>query len=211
MTLTSEGFLVEEGLDQRYEVLKELGDCHASLGNHDRARHCYAEASLLAPDKAGPHVGRGVVAIQAGALSEAEEAFNEALRVDPDCSEAYCGLAMLQQQRKEFVRAFELYLKCLEKNSDNLVALLGLFQTSCQMGTFANVIHYLEVYLERHMGDVSVLFCLATLYARDNRLAEACKALDAILTLDPGHAEASLLRKEVADKLARATAETAAR
>jgi len=211
MDLTSEGFLVEEGLDQRYEVLKELGDCHASLGNYDRARHCYAEAALLAADKAGPHVGRGVVAIQGGALAEAEEAFNEALRVDPDCPEAWCGLAMLKQQCKEYVDSFDLYLKCLEKNADNLVALLGLFQTSCQMGTFAKVIHYLELYLDRHMGDVSVLFCLAALYARDNRLAEALAALDAILTLEPGHAEAAALRTEVAGKLARAAAETAAR
>jgi Flp pilus assembly protein TadD len=211
MEMTSEGFLVEEGLDQRYEVLKELGDCHASLGNHDRARHCYAEASLLAPDNPGPHVGRGVVAIQMGMLAEAEEAFNEALCVDGDCAEAYCGLAMLEQQRKEFIRSFDLYLKCLEKNGDNLVALLGLFQTSIQMGTFAKVIYYLEVYLDKHMSDVSVLFCLATLYARDNRLAEARRTLDTILTLEPGHAEASLLCAEVTDKLARAGAETAVR
>jgi tetratricopeptide (TPR) repeat protein len=204
MALTEEGFLIEEGLDQRYEVLKELGDCHTALANHDRARHCYAEASLLAPDKAGPHVGRGVVALQTGAISEAEEAFTEAVRVDPGCAEAYCGLAMLRQQLKQFASAFDLYLRCLEKNPDNLVALLGLFQSSCQMGTFSKVIHYLEIYLERHSGDVSVLFCLATLYARDNRLTEARTALDAILALDPGHAEASALRKDVVEKLARA-------
>jgi tetratricopeptide (TPR) repeat protein len=210
MALTEEGFLIEEGLDQRYEVLKELGDCHTALGNHDRARHCYAEASLLGPDKPGPYVGRAVVAMQTGATDEAEEAFSEALRVDPGCGEAYCGLAMLRQQQKEFVAAFDLYLKCLEKNADNLVALLGLFQTSCQMGTFSKVIYYLEVYLERHSGDVSVLFCLATLYARDSRLVEARTALDAILALDPAHAEASVLRKDVVEKLARA-AESVAR
>jgi tetratricopeptide (TPR) repeat protein len=211
MDMTTEGFLVEEGLDQRYEVLKELGDCHASLGNFDRARHCYAEASLLAPNRAGPHVGRGVVAIQMGCLAEAKEAFGEALSVDDHCAEAWCGLAMLEHQRQDFARAFDLYLKCLDKNSENLVALLGLFQTSCQMGTFAKVIHYLELYLDRHMGDVSVHFCLATLYARDNRLSEAADTLDRILTLDPAHAEAMALRKEVAAKMARATEEMTVR
>jgi Flp pilus assembly protein TadD len=196
----ADGFVVEEGLDQHYEVLKELGDCHTALGHFDRARQCYEEAALLAPDKPGPHVGRGVIGIQTGSLDEADRAFAEALRTDPACAEAMAGLAMVHQQRRQFDKAFDMYMKCLQRDADNLVALLGLFQTSCQMGTFAKVIYYLEVYLERHPGDTSVLFCLATLYARDGRLGQARDALRTILTLEPGNAEAAALMKEVEEK-----------
>jgi Flp pilus assembly protein TadD len=211
MELTTEGFVVEEGMDQHYDVLKELGDCHTMLGNFDRARQCYEEAALLAKDKPGPHVGRGVVAMQTGCHDEAERAFNEALRLDDNCAEAYGGLAMLYQQRAEYPKAFDYYLKSLDRNTDNLVALLGLFQTACQMGSFAKVIHYLNVYLERHPGDVSVLFCLATLYSHDGRLDEATEAIRTILTLDASNAEAAQLLKEVERKRAQASPEAASR
>lgn len=200
MVMTAEGFVVEEGLDQRYEVLKELGDCHTALAHFDRARQCYEEASLLAPDKAGPYVGCGVIGIQTGQLDQAERSFQQAIGVDDGCAEAYAGMAMVSQQRRDYPRAFDYYLKCLDKDADNLVALLGLFQSSCKMGTFAKVIGYLEVYLDRHPGDVSVLFCLATLYARDGRLADARESLMTILTLEPDNAEAATLLHEVEEK-----------
>jgi cytochrome c-type biogenesis protein CcmH/NrfG len=200
MQFGSDGFVVEEGLGQHYEVLKELGDCHAALAHHDRARQCYEEAALLAPDKPGPHVGRGVVGIQAGCLDEAERAFEAAARIDPACAEAYGGLAMVWQHRKEYAKAFDMYMKCLERDGDNLVALLGLFQTSCQMGSFAKVTRYLELYLDRHPGDVSVLFCLATLYARDARYQQAADALGVVLALEPANAEARALLGEVGQK-----------
>jgi tetratricopeptide (TPR) repeat protein len=206
MELRPDGFVVEEGLDQHYEVLKELGDCHTALGHYDRARQCYEEAALLAPDRPGPHVGRGVIAFQTGGLDEAAQAFREALRLDARCGPAYGGLAMVNQQRQDYAAAFDLYLKCLEIDTDNLTALLGLFQTSCQMGTFSRIVHYLQVYLDRHPGDVSVMFCLAALQARDGRPDQAREMLLKILALEPAHAEAAALLAEL--KQRRPAAET---
>lgn len=197
MELTPDGFVVEEGLEQHYDVLRELGDCHTALGHYDRARQCYDEAAILAPRKPAPHVGRGVIAFQTGALDEADRAFRDALDKDARCAPAYGGLAMVRQQRGDHAGAFDLYLKCLEHDADNLVALLGLFQTSCQMGSFAKVTKYLELYLDRHPGDVSVMFCLATLYARDGRLVSARSMLTTILALEPANAEAAALLDDV--------------
>ncbi|MFO8012985.1 MAG: tetratricopeptide repeat protein [Phycisphaerae bacterium] len=197
MQLTAEHVVVEEGLDQHYEVLKELGDCHASLGNHDRARQCYEEAAVLAPEKAGPAIGLGVVELQSDNPDAADRAFRRAVDIEPDCAEAYGGLAMVCQRRGRYQEAFDLYMTCLDKDADNLVALLGLFQTSCQMGSFGRVIGYLQTYLRRHPGDTSVLFCLATLQARDGRFDEATQALEMILTLEPENGEAAGLLDEV--------------
>lgn len=206
MQLVTENFVVEEGVDQHYEVLKELGDCHASLGNYDRARQCYEEAALLAPKKPGPIIGLGVVGIQTGGLDQAERAFHQALEIDPECGEAYGGLAMIYQRRRDYSRAFDMYLACLNKDVDNLVALFGLFQTSCQMGSFAKVIHYLEVYLGLHPDDTSVLFCLATLYARDGRLCDAAQALETVLALESDNADAAGLLNDIHRKQAEAGA-----
>jgi protein O-GlcNAc transferase len=188
-------------LSQHYAVLKELGDCHAALGDFDRARQCYRDSAALEPSSPGPYLGLGVVATQQSRLDRAEEAFVTALEKDPNCAEAYSGLAMIRQQQENYPEALQMYLKCLERDADNLVALLGLFQTSCQMGSFATVIHFLEVYLEKHPGDTSVLFCLATLYAREGRFVEAQDALLDVLTLEPDKAEAANLLAQVQHRL----------
>jgi len=182
---------------QRYQVLMELGDCYASVDQPDSARDCYLQAARLDPRRTGPHVGLGILALQDGDLPAAEAAFRAAADMDSRCAEAYGGLAMVLQQRQDFPAALDMYLRCLQLDADNLVALLGLFQTSCRMGTFAKVIHYLQVYLDRHPGDTSVLFCLATLYARDGRLADAEGALLDVLALEPDKLEAAELLAEV--------------
>ena len=187
---------------QRFEVLRDLGDDYAALGELERARQCYLQAAAVAPDQAAPHVGLGVLSVQFGRLDEAQAAFETAAARDTACAEAYGGLAMVKQQRQDYAGAFDMHLQCLELDTDNLMALLGLFQTSCQMGTFAKVIHYLEVFLDRHPGDTSVLFCLATLYAREGRLDEARQCLLSVLALEPGKLEAEQLLQQVQDELA---------
>ena len=87
-------------------------------------------------------------------------------------------------------------------DTDNLIALLGLFQTSCQMGSFAKVTHYLKVYLNMHPGDTSVMFPLAALYLKDGRLEESRKVLLDLLSLDKDHKDAADLLEEVEHSLA---------
>ena len=94
-----------------------------------------------------------------------------------------------------------MYLRCLELDTDNLIALLGLFQTSCQMGTFCKIIHYLQVYLDRHPSDASVLFCLASLYVKEGDLESARRTLNAVLEIDPDKSEALSLLAEVQEQL----------
>lgn len=195
----------DNGWTQHYDVVRELGDCHASVGNYDDARQCYEEAASLAPDEAGPYVGIGVVAMQNGQIDDAEIAFRVARRLDPANSKAYCGLAMISQQREDFSESFELYLKSLELDNNNLTALLGLFQTSCQMGSFSKVIYYLQCYLDEHPGDVAVMFCLATLKLKDGRAKQARELLLNILALDENNTDAANLLEEAEHALAQET------
>ena len=190
---------------QHYEVLQELGDCHTSVGNYAAAQHYYEKAALLEPDEPGPYVGLGVVALQRNLLDDAEIAFRVACRLDPNSAKAYAGLAMVAQQKKDYEQAFELYMKSLDLDGDNIAALLGLFQASCQMGSFAKVIHYLQLYLNMHPGDTSVMFCLAALYMKENRFEKSKKILLDILALDSANQEAANLLEEVEHGLAQTT------
>ena len=192
------------GWTQCYDVAKELGDCYASVGDHAAAGRCYDRAAVLGPDEPGPYVGMGVIALQENRVEDAETAFRVACRLDARCSEGHCGLAIVAEQAGHWPKAFELYLKSLECNVDNLTALLGLFQVSCRMGSFTKVIHYLELYLDMHPGDVSVMFCLATLQWREGALQQARDLLRDMLSLEPGHEDAAQLLEEIEQKAAQA-------
>jgi tetratricopeptide (TPR) repeat protein len=140
--------------------------------------------------------------MQQGLLEDAEIAFRVAYRLDSSSAKAYAGMAMVAQERGDYKQAFDMYLRCLELDTDNLTALLGLFQASCKMGSFAQVIHYLEVYLDMHPGDSSVMFSLSALYVREGRLVEAETLLRDILALAPDNTDASDLLEEVEHGLA---------
>ena len=202
MDMTQNDTDQQQNTTQRYEVLLELGDCHACVGNYTQAEQYYGKAASLEPDEPSPYVGLGVVALQKNLLDDADITFRVACRLDPDCSKAYAGLAMVAQQKSDYKQAFDMYLKCLELNTDNLTALLGLFQTSCQMGSFEKVIHYLEVYLDMHPGDSSVMFALAALYMKDSRFEQSKNILLDILALDKSHKDAANLLEEVEHHLA---------
>ena len=109
---------------------------------------------------------------------------------------------MVYQQRADYEQAFETYLKCLELDTDNLTALLGLFQTSCQMGSFSKVIGYLESYLDMHPGDTAVMFCLGTLYMKEEQCGPAKRILSDVLVLEPDNKDAANLLEEVEHNLA---------
>jgi Flp pilus assembly protein TadD len=185
------------GHTQHYEVLRELGDCYTSVGDYGQAQRCYEKAASLGPDEPGPYVGLGVAAMQKDNLDDAEVAFRVACRLDPGCAKAYAGLAMIAQQRRDFPQAFDLYMKSLELDTDNITTLLGMFQVSCEMGSFAKIIYYLEVYLHMHPGDTSVMFALAALYLKDGQPEPSKAMLLNILALEPTHRDAAGLLEEV--------------
>ena len=202
MDITQNNVDEQHDSTQHYEVLQELGDCYASVGNYSQAQQYYEKAAVLSPDEADPYVGLGVVALQKNLLDDAEIAFRVACRLNTNCAKAYAGFAMVAQQRADYKQAFEMYLKSLELDTDNLIALLGLFQTSCQMGSFAKVIHYLEMYLNMHPGDTSVMFPLAALYMKDGKFEESKNILLNLLSLDENHKDAANLLEEVEHSLA---------
>jgi len=193
----------QAGRASPYSRVQQLGDCHATIGNYAQAKRHYERAATLAPDEPHPYVGLGVVALLNHHNEDAELAFSVARRLDPACSKAYAGLALVEQERGHYKTAFDLYLQSLELGTDNLTALLGLFQTSCQIGSFCEVTHYLQAYLTSHPTDGSVLFCLATLHMRDGRLDQARRILADLVALEPGNHDAANLLEEIDHTLVR--------
>ncbi len=143
------------------------------------------------------HVDLGASALGEGRTQEAAAAFEKACALKGDCFRAACGLAEVYRQGDDFPRAFQAYLKCLDLDGTSLPALLGLFQTSLASGSLAAVRQYLELNLEVTPGDTAIMFCLASLYLRHNRLEDAKKVLTDLLILDPAYRQAALKRWNV--------------
>jgi tetratricopeptide (TPR) repeat protein len=185
------------------KALQELGDSFLTLGDTTAARQCYEKAAQADVDACGPYVGLGTIALQSNLVEDAEIAFRVARRLDPSCCKAYEGLGVIALRKAEYENAFDLYLKCLELNSNNLNALLGLFQTSSQMGSFVKIIHYLEVYLGMHPEDTAVMFSLATLYLKENQFDKSRHLLLRVLALSSDNKDAEDLLEEIEHHLAR--------
>ena len=185
-----------------YDIVQTLGNCHATVGNDAEAQHHFAQAASLEPDEPAPYVGLGVLALQNDKLEDAEVAFRVACRLNTQCSRAYAGLAMVAQRRQDLKGAFAYYLKSLELDTDNLIALLGLFQTSCEMGSFSQITRYLKFYLSSHPDDTSVMFSLAALHLKDGLLDESKRVLLSLLAQDPLNTDAQDLLEEVEHDLA---------
>ncbi|MFA6132748.1 MAG: tetratricopeptide repeat protein [Phycisphaerae bacterium] len=176
--------------DASFQQLKDLGDCLAATGELEQAGACYQRASRMVEQDAALWVSMGSLALREGKIDQARRLFERAVRAEPDNADAQAGMAMVHQQMRNYPAAFLAYMKCLELNSDNLMALLGLFQVSCQMGTFSHIIRYLEIYLLSHPDDTAVLFCLATLQAREGKLPQARQAVGRVLAQEPQKIEA---------------------
>lgn len=183
---------------------QQRGDNFLSLGDNEQAQNCFEKAAVLDPDAPAPYVGLAAVALKNDRLDDAQLALRVACRLDPKCAKAYEGLGRVAQQSENYETAFEMYLKCLELDSNNLIALLGLFQASSQMGSFAKIIHYLEIYLDRHPDDTAVMFSLATLYMKEDRYEKSKTMLLEILEICPDSKDAENLLEEVQQNLARA-------
>jgi len=180
-----------------YAKMLELGHCHLAVSELAQAKRCFSRAAVLSPARAEPLVGLAEAELQLGNHEEAYRLLFRALEIEPRSAGACAGLAAVYQQRQDYRHAFDMYLRALEIEPDNLLALLGLFQMSRRMGTFKQIIHYLEVYRKAHPDDSAVLFCLASLYVRENHLLRARELLLEVLDLEPGKPEANALLAQV--------------
>ncbi len=184
------------------QVLIELGDCHAALDRHDLAATAYHRARQLAPHRIEPLLGLGMLGVRGNDLPGARDAFAAAARLDPAATEPHTGLGVTEQHAGRHRMAFEHYLQALARDGDNLLALLGLFQCAVALNDFSRIIRYLELYLQRHPDDAGVLFCLATLYEKEDRLLAARDALRKALALAPDQHDARALLHRIETILA---------
>jgi len=95
-------------------------------GNQEEARALFLEVIDKHPGLANAHVNIGIIFLNNKSLEEAENAFNRALKINPDNIYTLNQLGFLYRKQGEFSKAKASYEKAIDINSDYAYAHLNL-------------------------------------------------------------------------------------
>ena len=118
-----------------------------------------------------PGVQQGYQALSTGQLAPARQQYEAVLAQDPANRDALLGLATVALREQQSAQAAALYVRLLELNPDDGVALAGL--VGLRQGDLVQSEARLKAILERTPDSGPVLFALGNVYARQRRWNEA--------------------------------------
>ena len=118
-----------------------------------------------------PGVQQGYQALSTGQLAPARQQYEAVLAQDPANRDALLGLATVALREQQGAQAAALYVRLLELNPDDGVALAGL--VGLRQGDLVQSEARLKAILERTPDSGPVLFALGNVYARQRRWNEA--------------------------------------
>lgn len=175
-----------------YEINKELGECYLFMGELDKAESYYQKAASSNGVHPDPYLGLATIAVQRGDLNQALAMYQKAEDI-ASSDKSLAGIALVSAQQGQEGKAFELYLKALSRNPENIVALFGLVQVAHVLGRTAEAIAPLEQHLEVNPGKSEVRYALSGCLVACDRKDEARAHLRQLLEMDPGNASAAEL------------------
>ncbi|OBV38272.1 tetratricopeptide repeat protein [Janthinobacterium psychrotolerans] len=134
-----------------------------------------------------PGVQQAYQALASGQLGAARQQYEAVLQQDPVNRDALLGLAAVAQQDQQGAQAASLYLRLLEINPDDGVAVAGLI--GLRQGDLAQSESRLKAILARTPESGPVLFALGNVYAQQRRWSEAQQQFFRAYSAVPGNAD----------------------
>lgn len=134
-----------------------------------------------------PGVQQGYQALASGQLGPARQQYEAVLQQDPVNRDALLGLAAVAQRDNNGAQAASLYLRLLENNPDDGVALAGLI--GLRQGDQVQSESRLKAILARTPDSGPVLFALGNIYAQQRRWPEAQQQFFRAYSAVPGNAD----------------------
>ncbi|MBX5484654.1 MAG: tetratricopeptide repeat protein [Myxococcaceae bacterium] len=108
-----------------FDALIAQGDRLRERERLEAALDAYGKAADLAPTRAEPYAGRGLVLLDMGQRSQAEAAFRQALKLNPRYAVAVMGLAETYRamgRKEDAIKYYQQYLDILPNGPEAAVA-----------------------------------------------------------------------------------------
>ncbi|AMK11157.1 tetratricopeptide repeat protein [Pseudodesulfovibrio indicus] len=172
-----------------YEINKELGECYLFMGELDKAEEYYKKAVSSNGVHPDPYLGLATVAIQRGALADAEVMYKKAHNIAPS-DKSLSGIALIRMENGEKEEAYSLFTEAIQLNPENMVALFSLIRLGHELERIGEIIPHLESYLEIDPAKHEVRYSLAGCLACTGQKEAAEAQLEKILETDPDNAAA---------------------
>jgi glycosyltransferase involved in cell wall biosynthesis/tetratricopeptide (TPR) repeat protein/2-polyprenyl-3-methyl-5-hydroxy-6-metoxy-1,4-benzoquinol methylase len=172
-------------------------NCCMHLQDAKRAGVLYEKALSIQPENIPARMGMSSIELQKGNWGTAIEGFFQVLETQQKNDKAWAGLGIAFRQKNMKPQAMDCFIHSLDANVENSLALTNLMELSYEEKKFAECEKVLEKYLKLHPAKLDMLFGLAGIQYKMDKLDEANSALDKILLFDPGHKDALDLRAQV--------------
>lgn len=179
------------------EAISGEANCCMHQQDGKRAETLYQKALLLQPENVSARMGMSLLELQKGNWGPAIEGFFQVLEIQQKNDKAWAGLGIAFRQKKMVHQAMDCFIHSLDSNVENSLALTNLMELSYEEKKFAECEKVLNKYLKLHPANLDILFGLAGIQYKMDKLDEASGALEKILMFDPDYKGALDLKTRI--------------
>ncbi len=182
---------MQEQAPESLEAICGEANCCMHLQDAEGAGILYRKALALDPQYVSARMGMSSLELQKGNLDQAMEGFFQVLENQATNDRAWAGLGLAFRQKKLAGQSIECFVHALDVNVENPLAMTQLIELSYAENTFAECERILKKYLILHPANLNILFGLAGIQYKMNKLDEVNESLEKILLFDPNFKDAT--------------------
>jgi len=194
---------ISSALEKKPEANKlhySLGMAYRGKGDMEKARlHLsqYGMVGIQPPDPVKTqlekvvtgywtHVLAGKLAFSAGRYTEAAQAFEKAIKLNPENTAAIINLATTLAQMKKYEEAVAQLKEVIRLEPDNVTAHFNLGMLYYNFGNYGEAIKHLRFVVEKNPKDSQAHLVLANGFQNEQKYEKAIEQYKVALSLDPG-------------------------
>lgn len=129
----------------------------------------------------------GVIGMQREQYTQAEMAFDSAMREGADRKKCLMGMGVAAMGRAYTQGAWERFLQVLAEYPDDAEAIHWLLRAGAAQNRWQELGDYLRSYVARNSGDLAARFAFASVLLRAEQIEEARREHDALRQVAPSH------------------------
>jgi tetratricopeptide (TPR) repeat protein len=177
-----------------------LGMAYRGKGDTEKARFHLSQYGMVGvqpPDPVKTHLAKlitgywthilaGKLAFSAGRYTEAAEAFEEAIKVNPDDAGARVNLAAALGQSQKYKEAIIQLQEAIRLEPENVAAHFNLGSLQVTSGDYREAIKHFQFVVKKNPNDSQAHLALANGFQKEQQYEKAIEHYKVALSLDPG-------------------------